>query len=299
MNSPVINLGTAGLVLDLRLYFQAGAEGVPELQATGDAAVVEIGSDGDYYLTGLADPGAGYIGSAVVIDPVDPASALYTYSYNGVSGLVPGAGTLPISIARLQAYLGVTGDETYLTQVELAAVADIERLTGWYLGTSKPITDVLDVPVTVLRLVRAAGQAERFQKVQISQPAALSALTISERSDMMGDWEEVDKLDAYGAPVFEVDGRTLYRRIGAWPEGERVVKVEYPFGYAVDTLPARFESVLLDLVAERYRGLQARSLGAIASASVQGNSVTFRSDTSGRGMSDGLWKRIASLRWED
>lgn len=207
--------------------------------------------------------------------------------------------SLPISLARLQSYLGVSGDADYLTQVEIAAVADIERLTGRYLGTAKAFVDIRDLPVTVLRLVRATGQANKSQEVELSQPAALSALTIYERASMLDDWETVDELDDDGAAVFEVQGRTLYRRLGAWPEGERVVKVEYSFGYAVDTLPACFEAVLFDLVAERYRGVQARSLGAISSASVQGSSIAFRSDTNGKGMSDGLWKRIASLRWVD
>lgn len=88
MNSPPINLGTSGLVLGLRLYTQSGSA-APTAVALGSAAVVEIGTSGEYYLSNLPDPGTGYVGTAVAYQTSDPASAFYTYTYTS-AGAVPG-----------------------------------------------------------------------------------------------------------------------------------------------------------------------------------------------------------------
>jgi hypothetical protein len=80
LKSPPINLGQTGLTLAVRLYFQA-AGAAPVNQSVVGVTVPEIGSTGDYYIAGLADPEAGVTAVAVIYEAASPALALYTFSY--------------------------------------------------------------------------------------------------------------------------------------------------------------------------------------------------------------------------
>ena len=217
LNSPVINLGTPGLALDLRLYFQAGPTDAPEAQATA-ASVVELGTDGEYYLTGLADPGAGWTGTAVIFDPAEPASALYTYSYNG-SGPVPVFEPVP-----------VVWPQTYLGLVSVVA----------------PTTSNLMAPETALaRLKLPESELDELAE-QVAEASGLVARYLGFRPEF-GTWQETftgttgDQLYLGARPAWAVLSVT-YRdgtvqaadgyRLVRGPQGESsILRAGSPWGY--------------------------------------------------------------------
>jgi len=203
-----------------------------------------------------------------------------------------------ISVGRIQSYLGVTGDSTYLQQVEKASVADVEHLTGRYLGTAKTVSDVLDVPPLPYGLTSAETGLERIQSVRLSQPAAsLAALTIYERMAPGYAWSAALAKQVNSVDAFELVGRRLYRVIGTWPVGVRTVRVDYTFGASDDNHPVDFDAVVLDLIAARYRSPQLRSFGSeVQSIAIRGASASFHAGRSGWGIPDDLYKRIIALR---
>ncbi|HEY3492595.1 MAG TPA: hypothetical protein VGK43_06560 [Solirubrobacterales bacterium] len=85
MTSPPINLGTSGLTLGVRVYFQEAGE-APEAQGVGGVTVNEIGVTADYYLEGLPEPEQGVKAWAILYLPAAPAEALYTIEYGSVPG---------------------------------------------------------------------------------------------------------------------------------------------------------------------------------------------------------------------
>jgi hypothetical protein len=217
MNSPAINLGQSGLALDVRLYFQ-GPSGAPMAQTTS-ATVVEIGSAGDYYLSALEDPGAGYVGTAVIFDPAEPESAIYTYSYNG-SGPVPLFEPVPVVWA--QDFIGL-----------VSVVA--------------PTASNLVAPETALaRLKLPESELDELAE-QVAEASGLVARYLGFRPEF-GTWQETftgavgDRLDLGARPAWGVlsvayrdgsihsaDGYRLVRG----PHGESsILRAGTPWGYA-------------------------------------------------------------------
>lgn len=178
-----------------------------------------------------------------------------------------------ISVGTIQSYLGISGQDAYLTILEASAVGDVERLSGLYLGTSKPFEDVRDLALTGSYLTEPEG-GRRAQRIRLSQPVApLSSITISERASPRVAWTEVAKTQD-GLDVFHLSAVVLTRMIGAWPEGEQTVKATYSWGYATDNAPAGATGVVLDLIAARYMPPEIRALGGrVVEATVRGASV--------------------------
>lgn len=198
-----------------------------------------------------------------------------------------------LSVSKIQAFLGVSGRDVYLQQLEASATADIERLTGWYLGASKAFVDVRDIAVR--RYGLTDRERQDWQSIRLSQPAAISAITLSERNSADQDWIELAKTSS-GRDVFEKRGARIHRVIGSWPEGLSTVKAAYSWGFAADSAPAAFLAVGLDLIAERYTPVELMQLGGnVASASMRGADLTLRQG-GGSAISKDLERRILRLR---
>lgn len=198
-----------------------------------------------------------------------------------------------VPAADLAAFLGVTGEDAYLEELESSAVAEISALTGLHL---EPRAEALEIHDGETYADRLDGSTARPQRVFLSQPPAggLDDVTlVEERGGAADDWEEVELLDD-GDPVFELDGRTLYRRIGDWPEGPRTIRITYvrgwdepedpePEGYVA--IPEDVRTLVRDLVAHRYRSGALRRLGGdVTGASIRGASFTIGSGPRGGSM---------------
>ena len=201
---------------------------------------------------------------------------------------------LSLSLIRSALSLG-SGDDAYLTALEAGAVADVQATGQIWLGTSKAFTELYDLKI---RRTRLCGPPDKPQAFDLKQYVpTIGALTISERATPVEDWEVVDHTSD-GYDVFELrDGRLLVRNIGWWPEGPSTVKLGFSVGYAVDSAPAAWQAVTLDLMAWRYKTPAARGVGGnVEQAGVRGALVVFNTDTDRPSMSQEIRARIATLR---
>lgn len=188
-----------------------------------------------------------------------------------------------------------TGDDDYLTSLEAGTVSDAQLAGGIWLGTAKAFVEVHDLYSPKQRL---SVEAWRPQQIRLRQYVpSIAALTISERSGPDDAWEEVDQTDDDGNAVFELrNHRTLVRNIGAWPEGRSVIKVAFTVGYLVDSAPAPWRSIVLDLIAWRYKSPAARALGGnVEQAGVRGALVVFNTDADRPSMPTEIRARLMGL----
>ena len=187
------------------------------------------------------------------------------------------------------------GDDDYLTGVAAGVVNDIQTGGGIWLGTAKAFVEIHDVEP---RRARLSQSPWRPQEIRLERYVpSVAALTVSERSSPEDPWEEVEPEDDDGNAVFELrNHRTLVRNIGYWPDGRSTVKVAYTVGYLVDSAPAAWRSLALDMIAWRYKSPAARALGGnVEQAGVRGALVVFNTDADRPALSKDLRLRLASL----
>jgi hypothetical protein len=205
-----------------------------------------------------------------------------------------------LSVARIQAYLGTSGDVAYLTELEAAAVADVQAITGRFLGAAgTAFVDVCDGPALPAWGLTAPESPDEPHSVRLSQPVALAGITsVKERANPAEQWEAVALVTTDVPPidVFEMRYSRLYRLIGWWPVGPRTVQVSFTFGYATDGAPAAFNGVVLDLIAARFRPAGMRAQGSIKRAQIRGAEVEYVEGGSGGSIPADLYKRILRLR---
>ena len=203
-------------------------------------------------------------------------------------------------MARLQGYLGVRGDATYMTQLELTARAAIEARTGLYFGEEKDFVDVRDIPARPSTLT-SLELDEPLPSIKLSCPVVdLADVTFEERVAQGSAWEttEQESEDDPPLPVFEISGVRVTRVIGAWPAGKAVVRASYEFGYAEDAGPAEVEAVLFDLIGAWYQDPAVRKMGVRAAGVTLGGgvSITMQGGGTGYGIPNDLLPRILALR---
>lgn len=203
-----------------------------------------------------------------------------------------------ISLARIQARLGVTGDATYLQELHDEVVDNVQEWTGLYLGTTTKTFREIHRGAT-LRQRLTKPEIDRLPCVWLGQPIeTLGEITsIEHRATTSSDWIAYDLLDPDdSSPNFEVDGGRVYKLSGNWPVGPRRVRVTYDFGWSLDAAPARVESVIFGLIELRYRPPAQRKLPANVSAvRARGVSVELR-DAGGVMISPELADRLNALR---
>ena len=143
-----------------------------------------------------------------------------------------------ISLADLKLYIGALEDgddaDDVLTDLELWAVATVERATGRYFGASGSVTWLL------------AGSGG----TSLYLPDTVTGVTsVSYRSYLYEDFTALTVTDEYivnGSQILRVDG-------GCWPEGDALMQVVATRGYATGAEPMPIRTLVKDLVNFQYR----------------------------------------------
>lgn len=150
-----------------------------------------------------------------------------------------------ISLADLKLYLGSLEDgtdaDTVLTDLELWAVATVERATGRFFGASGSVTWLLD---------SSGGTA-------IYLPDTVTAVaSVSYRGYLHEDFTALTVTTEYvlnGNRILRVDG-------GSFPDGEALVQVVATRGYAAGDEPPEVRTLVKDLVNYQYRSARTQFL---------------------------------------
>lgn len=206
-----------------------------------------------------------------------------------------------LSVGRIESFLGVTGQTAYLELLEATCAGEVESLTGRRLGVAAAFSETFDIKGRRYGLSEPENPVAP-QSFLLSQPATLASLTLYERSSPAVAWSTVDKTVVSGADTlqrFRLVGHRLFRELDNWPTGTATARADYSFGYAVDTAPAEFQAVVLDLIAFRYQPPETRSLGGrVRTVAARGVSlgVGGADGSGGGGMPPELLDRILSLR---
>lgn len=154
-----------------------------------------------------------------------------------------------ISLADLKLALRIDGtaEDNYLTALEAAAVAAVERWTGRSFAESGARTEYLT----------GAG----IDRLWLAEtPAADPALTVTEAAYPGAETTAITAADADGYVIRE---RTLVRRGGIWHAGYEYA-VTYTAGYAAGEEPADIRQAVMQLVGHWYENREPVVVGTVA-----------------------------------
>ncbi len=173
-----------------------------------------------------------------------------------------------ISVATIQSWLKITGDDAILELMEPGVIALMEQETGrLFTSPAAAITEILDggdpFRGSLLGSDVATGPEWLLLK---EEPNGAAVTTVSYRDSQTSDWVDQTLTD------FELDGRQLYVQQGSPPRGLRNVRVVYPFGFVEDAGPADATLVALQMIKFLY---ERRDSGLIKSAAIGPMRITY------------------------
>jgi hypothetical protein len=157
-----------------------------------------------------------------------------------------------IALADLKLYIGAVEDgddaDDILTDLEVRAVALVERATGRFWGASEAHTYTLE------------GTAD----YSIYVPEDLTAVTsVSVRDAATEEWTALatDDWERYGREFLRADGEM-------WPSGRATVKIVATRGYGTGAEPGEVRQLVLDLVNWQYRAGRKLALDDVGSPDI-------------------------------
>lgn len=205
-----------------------------------------------------------------------------------------------ISVASIQTFLGVTGDDAYLAHLEQGAVDDIQTHSGLFFGAPESRGVVLTPVQRFARLT--APEVPKVPCVRLPDllPSIASVTSVEQRYTPSGAWESVGLTTSESRARFELHGTALLRLEGFWPVGLNTVRVTYSRGYAEDAAPANVNALALDLIRHRYEDAETRKVSRrVSRVSIRGASIALggSADTvAGTSLPADLRERIEALR---
>lgn len=157
-----------------------------------------------------------------------------------------------ISLADLQAYIGAADvgvdEEAVLTDLEVRAVALVEKATGRFFGASASYTYYLE----------GGGGLSLYLPDEVTAVASISYR--ENLSEAFADLDS-DQWERNGTELLRVDGLE-------WPYGRSTVKVVATRGYAADAEPGAIRQLVMDLVNWQYRAGRKLALEDVGSPDV-------------------------------
>lgn len=184
-----------------------------------------------------------------------------------------------LSVATMQAWLSVTGEDAILLAIEAGVVDFLERHTGRLFTTpAGSVTEVLDGGNHESDPLSFRESIEELPWILLKEEPNGAALTsIKFRSTSDAAWGADEDLS-----LFELNGRQIYKLDGAYPVGRRNIQVIYPFGYAEDAGPPDAHLAALELVKLKF---ERRGAGILKSAAIGPMRVTY-ADVAASGMAE-------------
>lgn len=161
--------------------------------------------------------------------------------------------TKAVPYSQLRLWLGMRSDDTehdeLIKLMELSAFAQVERLTGRYLGAPAIIDEIVSG-----NGLDALYLANPPQALQTPAPA-LPYPIVSVRHKFGADWlDPWSFLTQDPAADLEVVGRVVRWTTGSvWPQGYHNITISYWTGYPWGTIPDDLKLVILELVGTQFR----------------------------------------------